>query len=157
LNKIKGFVLDDKEISKNVGVHSPMVGLYSAFKELLDLGYQKALTISCDMPLIKKNVIELLINESIHYDCVIPKWKNGFLEPLFAVYPIKEALFRIEYFLNRGAFKLINIIDKNWKIKYIIIEEQIQPLDNDLVSFININNLTDLEELTKKYNKNKKN
>ncbi|HEY0088391.1 MAG TPA: molybdenum cofactor guanylyltransferase, partial [Candidatus Lokiarchaeia archaeon] len=99
LNKIMGFVLDDKLISKNIGVHSPMIGLYSAFKELLDLGYQKALTVSCDMPLIKKSVVELLIKESIYYDCIIPKWKNGFLEPLFAVYPIKEALFRIEYFL----------------------------------------------------------
>ncbi|MFW9939372.1 MAG: NTP transferase domain-containing protein, partial [Candidatus Thorarchaeota archaeon] len=93
---ITAFIIDDQEIFLDQRIHTPMLGLYSAFKELNFLGYKKVLVLSCDSPLIKKEVIEFLIKESKQFDCCIPKWDNGFLEPLLAIYPIKKALIRAE-------------------------------------------------------------
>ena len=37
-------------------------------------------------------MINLLIKQSDGFDCCIPKWNNGFLELLLAIYPVKKAL-----------------------------------------------------------------
>ncbi len=126
-----------------------MLGLYSAFKELNLLGYRKVFALSCAIPLIKKEVVKLLINESKEFDCCIPKWDNGFLEPLFAIYPIKEACLKAEENLKRKTYKLTNLLDKSWKIHYVSIEQTIKPLDDNLVSFININTQKDFKKLEK--------
>ena len=89
--KITGFIVDDYDYNLEPNIRSPMLGLYSAFKELKKLNYDKLFTLSCDNPLIKKEVIEFLIQEGDFYDCVVPQWKNQFTEPLFAIYPIEKA------------------------------------------------------------------
>ena len=83
--KISGFILDVMKDFEFISHHSSMLGLYSAFKELSTLGYKRVFTISCDMPFIKKEIIELLINKSDGFDCCIPKWEDSLLEPLFAI------------------------------------------------------------------------
>jgi molybdopterin-guanine dinucleotide biosynthesis protein A len=124
-----------------------MLGLYSAFKELDLLGYKRLFALSCDLPLIQKEAVRLLIKKSQGFDCCIPKWNNDFLEPLFAIYPIKKAFLKAEENLKKGAYKLINLLDKKWKIQYVSIEEIIKPLDRKLLSFLNINRQTDIEKL----------
>jgi molybdopterin-guanine dinucleotide biosynthesis protein A len=156
--KITAFILDDHNLSQDKNIRSPMIGIYSAFKELDKLGYDKAFTISCDMPLIKYEIIEFLIKKAEDYDFCIPKWDNGYLEPLFAIYPIKKTLFKIKVNLKNKTYKLLNIIDKNWKSNYISVEKELQSLDADLLNFININNHVDIENLMQiEQNKNSKN
>ena len=145
--KITAFILDDQDINSDKTIRTPMIGMYSAFKELDVLEYEKAFTISCDMPLIKQEIVELIINKIKGYDFCIPKWDNNYLEPLFAIYPIKKALIQIRKNLQNRTYKLLNVIDKNWKINYISVEKEIQPLDENLVSFININGPLDIENL----------
>ena len=148
------FILDDIEIISERELHTPMIGIYSGLKELDKLGYEKIFLFSCDMPLIKSEVIELLLEQSKGYDCCIPKWNNDFLEPLFAIYPVKGALQKAKENLKKRTFKMINLLDKNWKINYISIENSIQPLDDKFLTFININRPIDVEKLMKIY-KNK--
>jgi len=124
-----------------------MLGLYSAFKELNLLRYKKLFALSCDIPLIQKGVVSLLIKESQGFDCCIPKWNNGFLEPLFAIYPIKKACHKAEKNLKKKAYKLTNLLDRNWKIQYVSIEKTIKPLDRKLLSFININTQANIKKL----------
>ncbi len=124
-----------------------MLGLYSAFKELNLLGYKKLFALSCDIPLIQKEAVKLLIKESKGFDCCIPKWNKGFLEPLFAIYPIKEAYVRAKENFKKKAYKLTNLLDKNWKIQYVSIEKTIKLLDKKLLSFLNINTQKDIEKL----------
>jgi molybdopterin-guanine dinucleotide biosynthesis protein A len=149
IKQIMAFILDDMELVQDDDLHTPMIGLYSGFKELSKLDYEKVFTLSCDMPLIRKEIIDLFIKESKENDCCIPKWNNGFLEPLFAIYPIKEAYENSEKSLRGHSYKLIKILDNNWKINYISVENSIQPLDKKLVTFININGPIDLEKLIK--------
>ncbi|MFW9864794.1 MAG: molybdenum cofactor guanylyltransferase [Candidatus Thorarchaeota archaeon] len=92
LEKIYAFIIDNKVLNDVKSTHTPMIGLYSAFEELKKLNYQKVLALSCDLPLIRKEVIEYLIEQSKGFDCCIPRWENGFIEPLIAIYPVKQAL-----------------------------------------------------------------
>ena len=153
IKKIMAFIIDDREILEDKEVHSPMLGLYSAFKELSELKYEKAFVLSCDMPLIKKEVIDVIIKESEGFDCCIPEWNSGFREPLFAIYPVEGGYKRAKDRLNNKLYKLTNLLNDEWKIKIISIEEKIENLDEKLLTFININGPIDIEKLMELFNK----
>jgi len=156
ITKIKAFIVDEIDIKGNKSLHAPMIGLFSAFKELDKLNYEKALILSCDTPLIKKEVLNYLINECKNYDCCIPQWSNGFLEPLIAIYPIKKALITSKTNIKNKSFKLTNLLDIKWKIKFISIENELKKIDKNLFTFINVNEPSDFEDLEKRYLKKKK-
>lgn len=151
---ITAFILDDEKIIQDKNIRSPMIGMFSAFTELKKLGYERAFTLSCDMPLIKFESIEILIKKAENYDFCIPKWNNSYLEPLFAIYPIEKSLIKLRENLKKNTYKLLNIIDKKWKINYVSIEDEIQPKDKNLLTFININNPLDIQKLMKLYQNN---
>ncbi|MFX0105958.1 MAG: molybdenum cofactor guanylyltransferase [Candidatus Hodarchaeota archaeon] len=143
--KVSAFIIDERDIDNDKSFHTPMLGLYSAFKELKKLKYRKVLALSCDAPLIKRDVLIYLIEQSKKFDCCIPQWNNGFLEPLIAVYPVRKALKIAKNNIKRKSFKLTNLLNSQWKTNFVPIEKSIQPLDKKLVSFVNINVQSDLE------------
>jgi molybdopterin-guanine dinucleotide biosynthesis protein A len=143
------FIVDDREIFEHPKIFKPMLGIYSGLKELNKLGFEKVFLLSCDMPLINPAVINLMINESQGFDCCIPKWNTGFLEPFFAIYPVEKGFQKAKEILINENYGLINFIDKNWKINYISVENVIQKLDKNLVSLVNINGPIDLLKLIK--------
>jgi molybdopterin-guanine dinucleotide biosynthesis protein A len=145
------FIVDDTEIIEDNELRTPMLGIYSGFKELNRLGFEKCFLLSGDMPLIKPKVIELLIKEVEGFDCCIPRWNNGFLEPLFAIYPIKKTFELAKKTILEKNYALNNIIDNNWNINYLSVEESIKSLDQNLVGLININGPIDLEKVIKLY------
>jgi len=145
------FILDNLEIVINKEVRTPMIGLYTAFKQLLSLDYEKVFAFSCDTPLIKFEVVELILNQERGYDCYIPRWNNGFLEPLFAIYPVEKALKTALKNIQKQKFKLLNLLSNKWKINYVSIEDSIKPLDKKLISFINVNGPIDLEKLKENF------
>ncbi|MHA1461247.1 MAG: NTP transferase domain-containing protein, partial [Promethearchaeota archaeon] len=145
------FVVDDAEIIGEPDVRTPMLGIYSGFKELNNLGFEKGFLLSGDMPLIKPEVVELLIKEVEGYDCCIPRWNNGFLEPLFAIYPVEKTYELAKKTIQEKNYAFNSIIDKTWNINYISVEESIKPLDQNLVGLINVNGPVDLEKVIKLY------
>ena len=50
--KAINFIVDDREIFEHPKIYKPILGIYSGFKELSKLGFEKAFLLSCDMPLI---------------------------------------------------------------------------------------------------------
>ena len=148
---ITAFILDDLNDLSDHSIRSPLIGIYSALKELKNLDYEKAFILSCDMPLIKKSVIELIIKGCKNHDCCIPRWNNGYLEPLFAIYPISKTFLKAKENLQNSNFKLTALLDDSWKINYISIEEDIKEIDHNLLSFININGPIDLKKLNTLY------
>ncbi|TET58024.1 MAG: hypothetical protein E3J52_09285, partial [Promethearchaeota archaeon] len=46
IRQITGFIIDDNSPSSDSNLHTPMKGLYSAYKELKDMDYEKSLTLS---------------------------------------------------------------------------------------------------------------
>ena len=145
------FVVDDTEILEDTELRTPMLGIYSGFKELDRLGFEKGFLLSGDMPLIKPKVIELMINTVKGYDCSVPRWNNGYLEPLFAIYPVNNTFKLAEKAIQERNYALNKIIDESLNINYISVEESIKPLDQNLVSLINVNGPIDLEKVIKLY------
>ena len=137
-------------------LRSPLIGLYTAFKELQKLGYKKVLVLSCDNPLAKFEVIEYLIQHCEGFDCCIPKWKNNFLEPLIAIYSTINGYETSLRNIKQHQYKLTKIISKDWKTNYISIEQNIKKIDTNLLSFKNINKLEDIEVLKAILKKKKK-
>ena len=144
---ITGFIIDDNSIFGEKFSRSPLIGLYSTFKELISLNYEKTFILACDNPFLQFKVIELLISKSINYECCIPQWENGFIEPLFAIYPTRKAYYSSKKNLENKLFKLDKILDENWKIKYLSIENDIKPIDHKLLTFVNLNKAEDIKNL----------
>jgi len=155
ISPIMGFIIDDPGIIPKQEIRVPVIGLYSAFKELKKLNYEKLFALPCDNPLIQYNVVNLIIEQSVGYDCCIPQWDNGFIEPLFAIYSIEKALNRLKKNIQENNYKITNLIDGNWKTNFLSVENYIAKLDNELSSFLNINSLDDIEKLAKIYYNNK--
>lgn len=151
ITKLMGFIIDDRSLIENESLRTPMIGLYSTFKELRELKYEKVFIFSCDMPLIQYEIVELLIQDSQGYDCCIPRWENGFVEPLFGIYPIEKAYKEAKEFLKDKVYKLIHFFENDWQINYVPVEDKIQQYDPNLLTFININAPVDLEKLMKLY------
>ncbi|MFW9827558.1 MAG: molybdenum cofactor guanylyltransferase [Candidatus Thorarchaeota archaeon] len=141
------FIVDDREFFEHSNIYKPMLGIYSGLKELKSLGFEKVFLLSGDMPLINPKVINLMINESKGFECCLPKWNNGFIEPFFAIYPVVKGYEKAKDILINENYGLLNFIDKNWKINHISVENQIQPIDKNLLSLININGPIDLIKL----------
>ncbi|MFX1448393.1 MAG: molybdenum cofactor guanylyltransferase [Promethearchaeota archaeon] len=152
--KIMGFIIDDNSFIQDQETRLPLIGLYSAFKELKQLKYEKVFILPCDVPLIKHEVIEFLIKQCNIFDCCIPKWEGGsYLEPLFAIYNVNKAYENSLKNLRQKKYKLTKIISQDWKTNYISIEKDIIKLDPSLLSFKNINKLEDINMLEITLNK----
>jgi len=150
---ITGFIVDEYSTIGDKNTRSPLIGLYSTFKELLSLNYEKTFILACDNPFIQFKVIELLISTSIDYECCIPQWENGFVEPLFAIYPTRKAFQQSKNNLEYKQFKLNKLLDRKWKTRYISIENEIKPIDNNLLTFVNLNKVEDIKNIKKIYKK----
>ena len=144
------FILDDYSILEGETIRSPLLGIYSSFKYLLRTKFKKVFIISCDLPLIKYEVLIFMLKESLNFDCCIPRWKNGYLEPLFAVYPIEKGYLMAKQNLKLKKFRLRELLNEDWKINFVSIEDKIKNYDNELTTFYNINKEEDLEKLKTK-------
>jgi molybdopterin-guanine dinucleotide biosynthesis protein A len=149
-----GFVIDDEEIAQDPNSRSPLIGLYSAFKDLDHLGYEKAFVLPCDVPLVKFEVIDLLIQNCKQFDCCVPNWRDNLLEPLLAIYPIKKAYETSRRNIRNNQYNLTKIINADWRINFISIEDDIKKLDTNLLSFKNINILDEIKIFESSLNKN---
>ncbi|NPA35741.1 MAG: molybdenum cofactor guanylyltransferase [Chlorobi bacterium] len=65
--------------------------------------------VSCDMPFLKKEAVELLINNVTSASNYIPVHKNG-IEPLFGIYQ-KEFLNALESGLKKRTYKLKTLLE----------------------------------------------
>ncbi len=117
------------DILPNRGV---LGGLYTG---LFFSSYEHSFCVACDMPFLRKSVIEFLISKRSNYDVIVPKIKNA-LEPLHAIYS-KRCLEPIRKVLEQGRYKVIDFYPM---VKVKIIEErEFSAMDPMKESFINVN------------------
>jgi molybdopterin-guanine dinucleotide biosynthesis protein A len=98
---------------------------------------------ACDTPFLKKDLVEVLIeNIDDDPDIVIPETAAG-LEPLCAVYS-KRCLNAAEHHIRQNKFKIQRALKKHRLKK--IPESKLRLKDPDLLSFFNINTPQDLHK-----------
>jgi len=107
---------------------------------------------ACDTPFLKKELVEILINNiEQSVDIVVPETKAGF-EPLCAVYS-KECLKQVEQQIIHNKLAIRHLFKKR-RVKKIP-EKILREKDPDLISFFNINTPQDQEKAEKMLEINK--
>ncbi len=127
------------DVHKNIG---PVAGILSGLTLCED---EYCFIAACDMPFINDNVVKMLFEKSEHYDAAIPRWNDGFLEPLHAVYRCKPMIRETKKAIGNGETIILAPIFK-LHVNYIGIEE-IKNIAPDLRTFMNINTPEDMQQI----------
>jgi molybdopterin-guanine dinucleotide biosynthesis protein A len=115
-------------------------GLYTG---LFFSSFRYSFCVACDMPFLKKSLIQYLIENIKDEDVIIPRTIDG-LQPLHAIYS-KDCLDPIRRMIDEGKEK---IIDLYHLVKVKIVEEKdFLSLDPGRDSFINVNTPEELRSL----------
>lgn len=126
------------DIASGIG---PLMGVYSGLSRLRS---EHALALPCDTPFISVAVLRYMIGKAEGVDAAIPRWPNGYLEPLHSVYKVSAALRGCEEAIREGGSRIHSMIERLDRTAYVPIEE-LRRLDPDLLTFFNINSVEDLE------------
>ncbi|MEM3803873.1 MAG: molybdenum cofactor guanylyltransferase [Conexivisphaerales archaeon] len=126
---------------------NPMGGMLTAF-EHLSRENEYVAVVACDLPFVKKEVIWRIYDKARGHDAAVPKWPNGNLEPLCAVYSAEKGLEVGKRLLERRMIGCKELVRSLKDVKYIPVEE-LRDVDSELMSFRNINTKEDFEALLK--------
>jgi molybdopterin-guanine dinucleotide biosynthesis protein A len=103
---------------------------------------------ACDMPFINGNVVKMLFSMSEAHDAAIPRWQDGFLEPLHSVYRCETMIRETKKAIESGESIILAPIFR-MNVNYIDIET-IRKIDPNLRTLININTPEDMERIANK-------
>lgn len=121
----------------------PLAGFLSGLERA---SFPYSLVIGCDMPWINERVVELLFEiASTGYDAVVPRWENGMLEPLHAVYQREPMLAAIKEAAKKGDEKIFNVLSQLKNVNFLPMN-QIREIDPELKTFANINTPEELKK-----------
>lgn len=124
-------------------MQGPLVGALTGFEKACG---KYSLLLPCDTPLVSKEVLLLLLDLCASRDAVIPRWPNGYIEPLQAVYRTKPTLKAAKNALNEGKADMRSMINKLQGVRYISTIV-LQQLDPKLRTFSNVNTPLDLKKV----------
>lgn len=121
---------------------SPLVGAITGFETAKG---EHSLLLPCDTPLISEKVVQLLLDMCTNRSAAIPRWPNGYIEPLQAVYRTKSALTAAKTALAQGNRNMQSMIDNLNGVRYVstIVLEQLEP---NMSTFFNVNTPQDLKK-----------
>jgi len=124
----------------NGTVHSPLVGTLTGFERASG---EYSLLLPCDTPFLSKKVLSLLFDVSNGFDLTIPRWPNGYIEPLQAIYHTRSAALAAKTALSKGMRDMRFMISLLGKVRYVstMVLKELDPLLN---TFFNVNTRSDL-------------
>ncbi|MGQ9460806.1 MAG: molybdenum cofactor guanylyltransferase [Candidatus Bathyarchaeaceae archaeon] len=119
----------------------PLVGALSGFESAQG---EYTLLLPCDTPFASSQIMQFLLDLCPNKSAVIPRWPNGYIEPLQATYHTKSALTAAKTALEEGKLDLQSMIARLRGVRYVstIVLRQ---MDAELLTFFNINTFVDLK------------
>ncbi|MEM2249668.1 MAG: molybdenum cofactor guanylyltransferase [Candidatus Bathyarchaeia archaeon] len=123
-------------------LQSPLVGALTGFKEAIG---EYALLLPCDTPLVSREILALIYELCVGKNAVIPRWPNGYIEPLHAAYRVQPALEASEIALKEGKLDLRSMVERLRNIRYVSTLV-FQRFDPQLKMFFNVNTPLDLKK-----------
>jgi len=139
----EGLVKQKAKVTVDIDkAQSPLVGALTGFESVHG---QYSLLLSCDAPFISIEIASLLLDLCINRNAVIPRWPNGFIEPLQAAYHTKSAQVAAKKTLENGKMNFQSMIALLRGVRYIstMVLKQIDP---ELLTFFNVNTPDDLKK-----------
>jgi len=128
-------------VDKHEG-QSPLIGALTGF-ESVDAEY--SLLLPCDAPFVSLEIISLLLDLCVNKNAVIPRWPNGYIEPLQAAYNTKSALKAAQESLNNDELDMLSMISRLRGVRYVSTLV-LQQYDPTLLTFFNVNTPQDLKK-----------
>jgi molybdopterin-guanine dinucleotide biosynthesis protein A len=126
----------------------PLAGFMAALERA---SFDYSFVTGCDMPFVNERVVDLLFEiASTGYDAVVPRWENGMLEPLHAVYQREPMLAAIKEAAKQGNAKISYVISQLKNVFFLPVN-RIREIDHHLETFTNINTPEELEEKPKSF------
>jgi molybdopterin-guanine dinucleotide biosynthesis protein A len=121
---------------------SPLIGALTGFGSAHG---KYSLLLPFDTPFVSEEVVSLLFELCQGKAAVVPRWPNGYIEPLHAVYQTKLALEAAESAMTERKLKVRAFIEKLKGVRYVSTMV-IQQLDPELLTFFNVNTPADLDK-----------
>lgn len=128
-----------------VAGRGPLAGILTGMGEMRS---EYTAVLPCDSPFILKDVLKFLFDRARGADAAIPRWPNGYIEPLHAVYKVSSALSAAENAMGEGRLAIRNMIEGLGKVVYVGTDE-IRRFDPKLSTFFNINSQEDVRAAVK--------
>jgi molybdopterin-guanine dinucleotide biosynthesis protein A len=128
------FAVDSRESE------GPLIGALTGFGVALG---KYALVLPFDTPFVSKEVAALLFDLCVGRSAVIPRWPNGQIEPLHAVYEVNEAKATAEAALAGGRLDMRGMIERLRRVRFVSTLV-VMGIDPELQTFFNINTPSDL-------------
>jgi len=131
--------------------HSPLAGALTGFEEARG---EYSLLLPCDTPFASRDILSLLLELCTGRNACIPRWPNGYVEPLQAVYRTGPVLEASNAAFLAGKLNMQAMLDRLQCIRYVstLVLEQLDP---ELKTFININTPLDLKRAEQMLNRPK--
>jgi len=142
--KFKQILGRNAGIIKDVSfIGAPLGGMLTASSELTEdyVGF-----VACDLPFVRSELILELYHIAKGHSAAVPRWKDGRLEPLCAVYRREEVGTAAMSALNNGRVGCKDMISLLKDVIYVDVEDM-RSVDPDLRSFLNFNTRKDLFKL----------
>jgi len=121
--------------------HGPLAGALTGFEEALG---EYSLLLPCDTPFVSRDILSLLLELCQGRNACIPRWPNGYVEPLQAVYRTEPALETSDGAMCAGKLNVQAMVDLLHSVRYVSTLV-LQQLDPELRTFFNINTPMDLK------------
>ena len=130
-------------VQDNVGFQGPLAGFVTALNRCRS---STCFLGACDMPFIKPKIVEYLFGECSQNSGAVPKWRDGRLEPLHAVYDCDAVRHAYRQVADERVLSMISLVDHIPGIRFVNVEQEIAPLNPTLNTFRNLNTPRDLQE-----------
>lgn len=119
--------------------HSPLIGALTGFESVQS---EYALLLPCDAALVSPDVASLLLDLCVGRGAAIPRWPNGYIEPLQAAYRVKPAADAAKAALDEGKKDMKAMLAHLRGVRYVSTLV-LQQFDEGLDTFFNINTVVD--------------
>ena len=131
-----------KIVVDKYGTQSPLVGALTGFEGARS---EFSLLLPCDTPFISSQIASLLLELCVNKDAAIPRWPNGYIEPLQAAYHTRSALAAANRALEDKKMNMHSMIACLKKVRYVstFVLKQIDPR---LMTFFNLNRPRDMRK-----------
>jgi len=122
--------------------NGPLIGALTGFETVQN---EYSLLLPCDTPFLSSEIATLLLDSCVGKSAVIPRWPNGWIEPLQAAYHTKSSIIATKKALEQGKMDVHSMISYLRGIRYISTVT-LKKLDAKLLTFFNINTFADLRK-----------
>lgn len=120
--------------------------LYGVLTGLKSIETRYTAVLAADLPFVNTNIIRILYREAEGFDLAIPRWPNGDIEPLYAVYQVSAAQKAFSETVESGIVRMRDAINRFGNVNYVPVEH-LRSADKSLHCFINLNTVNDLERV----------